>query len=138
MGERTGFPPIRMLESMNWQDKYRDKLVTVKQAAGLVKPDADVLFPVSNHPKEIIMEIARRHGELKEVTLTSHWVEDYPFLHIKDYPEMAGAFLVKDPITVNYSREGVRERTIDWQPTVFGLSNGERQADPNRGRLYHL
>jgi 4-hydroxybutyrate CoA-transferase len=123
---------------MKWQDKYKDKLITAKQAAGLITSGSDVLFPVSNHPKDIAMELSKRHKELSNVTLTAHWVEDYPFLHPKEYPEMAKAFFIKDPMTVRSTREGVRNKSIDWQPTIFGLSNGKRQESSDRGRLYHF
>jgi len=122
---------------MRWQDKYRDKLITVKQAAALITSGSDVLFPISNHPKDIALELAKRHGELRDVTLTAHWVEDYPFLHLREHPEMEEAFLVKDPMTVKSTREGVREKRLDWKPTIFGLSDGNRQLCADRGRLYH-
>jgi 4-hydroxybutyrate CoA-transferase len=122
---------------MKWQDKYRHKLITASQAAGLIKSGSDVLFAMMDQPKDIILEISRRYGELENVTLTSHWVEDFPFLHPSKYPEMAKAFRIKDPMTLRSTREEVRNRKIDWQPTVFGLSNGDRQVCPDRGRLYH-
>jgi len=123
---------------MKWQDKYRDKLITARQAAELITSGSDVLFPVSNHPIDIAMELSKRHGDLSDVTLTAHWVEDYPFLHPYDYPEMEKAFSIKDPMTVRSTREGVRKKRIDWQPTIFGLSDGNRQLCPERGRLYHF
>jgi 4-hydroxybutyrate CoA-transferase len=122
---------------MSWQDKYRDKLINAKQAAALVTSDSEVLFSMMNQPKDIITEIANRYKELSNVTLTSHWVDDFPFLHIKENPEMAKAFKIVDPMTLRHTREGVREKLIDWNPTVFGLSNGERQLNTDRGRLYH-
>jgi 4-hydroxybutyrate CoA-transferase len=121
---------------MEWQSKYKDKLITAEQAAKLVTSGSDVLFSMMNQPKDIGLELSKRHNELSGVTLTSHWVEDYPFLHPKEYPEMAKAFLIQDGLTVKYTREGVREKTIDWKPSIFGLSDGIRQLDPNRGRLY--
>jgi 4-hydroxybutyrate CoA-transferase len=122
---------------MKWQDKYRDKLITAKQAAELITPGSDVIFSMMDQPKDIMLEVVKRAPELENVTLTSHWVEDYPFLHPKQYPEMAKAFHIKDPMTMRFTREGVRDKTIDYQPTVFGLSNGYRQENPDRGRLYH-
>ena len=122
---------------MNWQDKYQSKLITAEQAAGLIKSGDDVLFSMMDQPKDIMLAVAKRHHELEKVTLTSHWVEDYPFLHPEQYPEMAKAFRIKDPMTLRSTRDEVRNKRIDWQPTVFGLSNGERQQDPARGRLYH-
>jgi 4-hydroxybutyrate CoA-transferase len=122
---------------MKWQDKYKHKLITAKQAAKLITSGSDVLFPISNHPKDIILELANRYGELRDVTLTAHWVEDYPFLHSVEHPEMAGAFSVKDPMTVRSTRTEISERRIDWKPTIFGLSDGNRQLCADRGRLYH-
>jgi len=122
---------------MNWQDRYKDKLITARQAAELVTSGSDVLFPISNHPKDIALELGKRHAELTDVTLTAHWVEDYPFLHPAEHPEMAKAFSVKDPMTVRSTREAIREKRIDWKPTIFGLSDGNRQLCADRGRLYH-
>ena len=122
---------------MKWQDKYRDKLITAKQAAELVTSGSDVIFAMMDQPKDIMVAVTKRYNELENVTLTSHWVEDYPFLHPKQHPEMAKAFRIKDPMTMRNTREGVRDKTIDYQPTIFGLSNGYRQEEPERGRLYH-
>ena len=122
---------------MKWQDKYRHKLITAKQAAGLITSGSEVIFAMMDQPKDIMLAVAERYNELENVTLTSHWVEDYPFLHPRQHPEMTRAFRIKDPMTLRSTREGVREKTIDYQPTVFGLSNGYRQEFPERGRLYH-
>jgi 4-hydroxybutyrate CoA-transferase len=122
---------------MNWQDKHKGKIINAKQAAGLVTSGSDVAFSMMDQPKDIILEIAARYKELENVTLTSHWVEDYDFLHPSQHPEMASAFSIKDPMTLRTTREEVRNKRIDWKPTVFGLSNGERQMNADRGRLYH-
>jgi 4-hydroxybutyrate CoA-transferase len=122
---------------MKWQDKYRDKLISAKEAAGLITSGSDVIFAMMDQPKDIMTAIAERYHELENVTLTSHWVEDYPFLHPSQYPEMEKAFRIKDPMTLRTTREEIRNKKIDYQPTVFGLSNGYRQECPDRGRLYH-
>jgi len=122
---------------MNWQDKYRSKIITAKEAAGLITSGSEVIFAMMDQPKDIMTAVAERYNELENVTMTSHWVEDYPFLHPKQHPEMTKAFRIKDPMTLRSTREGVRDKTIDYQPTIFGLSNGYRQENPDRGRLYH-
>ncbi len=122
---------------MKWQDKYRDKLITAKEAAGLITSGSDVIFAMMDQPKDIMTAVAERYNELENVTLTSHWVEDYPFLHPSQYPEMEKAFRIKDPMTLRTTREEIRNKKIDYQPTIFGLSNGCRQEEPDRGRLYH-
>ncbi len=123
---------------MSWQERYRDKLLTVEQAAGLVTSGSQVLFTMMNQPKDIGLALAARYADLRDVTVTSHWVEDYPFLHPAEHPEMAEAFCVQDAFPLRYTRKEVQEHRIDWQPTVFGLSDGIRQLDDHRGRLYHF
>ena len=123
---------------MRWQDKYKDKLLTAEQAAKLVTSGSQVLFAMMNQPRDIGMELAKRHGELTNVTITSHWVEDYPFLHPAENPEMAKAFCVQDAFPLKHTRKEVQQHRIDYRPTVFGLSDGVRQLDENRGRLYHF
>lgn len=123
---------------MTWQDKYKAKLISADEAAALVTSESQVLFSMMNQPKDIGLALARRYSELHDVTLTSHWVEDYPFLHPGDHPEMAEAFRVQDAFPLRYTRKEVQENRIAWQPTVFGLSDGVRQLDENRGRLYHF
>lgn len=123
---------------MKWQDRYKDKLITAEQAAKLVTSGSEVLFSMMNQPKDIGLELAKRYKELGDVTITSHWVEDYPFLHPSENPEMAKAFSIQDAFPLRHTRKEVQENRIDYRPTVFGLSDGVRQKDENRGRLYHF
>lgn len=123
---------------MTWQEKYQSKIISAKKAAGMVTSGSNVLFPVMDQPKDIMEELCKRYKDLNNVTLTSHWIADYPFLHPHDNPRMARSFQIKDPMPLIHTREELRERRLDYQPTVFGLNNGTRQAiDPQRGRLYH-
>ena len=104
----------------------------------MVTSGSNVLFPVMDQPKDIMEGLCNRYKDLTDVTLTSHWVSDYPFLHPHDNPRMARSFQIKDPMPLIHTRKELRERRLDYQPTVFGLNNGTRQAvDPQRGRLYH-
>ena len=80
---------------MKWQDKYRHKVISAKQAAELITSGSEVIFSMMDQPKDIMLEVVKRAPELENVTLTSHWVEDYPFLHPKLHPEMAKAFRIK-------------------------------------------
>jgi len=64
---------------MKWQDKYRDRIITAKEAAGLITSGSDVIFAMMDQPKDIMAALTERYNELENVTLTSHWVEDYPF-----------------------------------------------------------
>ena len=123
---------------MRWQEKYKNKLLNAAQAAKLVTSGSEVLFSMMNQPKQIGLELAKRYKELENVTITSHWVEDYPFLHPLENPEMAAVFSIQDGFPLRYTRKDVQEHRIDYRPTVFGLSDGVRQKDESRGRLYHF
>ncbi|MEE9202055.1 MAG: hypothetical protein V3U31_02530 [Dehalococcoidia bacterium] len=66
---------------MSWQERYQDKLVTPRQAAGLVKSGQRIVVNLNLKPREVLLELAGRAGELRGVEVTSHWNEDYPWLH---------------------------------------------------------
>ena len=118
---------------MGWQDKYKHKLITAKEAAGLVKSGDVVVFPLFLQPKDIGDEIAKRKDELRHVTLVSHWSEDYPWFR----PGMEESFTVKDGFIFPHARQAAKEKRTDWVPAIFGISDGLRQAEPGRSSLYH-
>lgn len=126
---------------MKWQDKYRNKLVTPEQAAKLVKPGNKIVMPLIGKPVAFGLALANRRDELekevkitgKKITILSHWTDDFPFLH-KGWDHI---FDVKDGFILRFTREGVKERRIDWVPSLFGLSDGERQKAEGRGSVYH-
>ncbi|MEK7847684.1 MAG: acetyl-CoA hydrolase/transferase C-terminal domain-containing protein [Chloroflexota bacterium] len=117
---------------MRWQDRYRGKLVTPQQAAALVKPGQRIVASLSLKPREVLLEIAKRAGELRGVEVVSHWNEDYPWLH----PGMEESFRVKECFVLRPSREAVRDRRLDWVPVIFGLYDGVRHSD-GRSSPYH-
>ncbi len=119
---------------MRWQDRNRDKLITARQAARLVKSGQSIVVSLNAKPREILMEIACRAGELRGVGLLSNWNEDYPWLH----PGMEDSFPVKEGFVLRPSRDGVREKHLDWVPIIFGLHSGMRMAvEPARNSPYH-
>ena len=119
---------------MSWQDRYRDKLITAPQAAGLVKSGQSIVVSLNPKPREVLLEIARRAGELRGVELLSNWNEDYPWLH----PGMEDSFLVKEGFVLRPSRDAVREKRLDWVPVIFGLHDGIRvAAESLRSSPYH-
>jgi 4-hydroxybutyrate CoA-transferase len=119
---------------MRWQDRYRDKLITAPQAAGLVKSGQSIVVSLNSKPREVLMEIAHRARELRGVELISNWNEDYPWLQ----PGMEDSFSVKEGFVLRASRDGVREKRLDWVPVIFGLHNGTRlAAESARSSPYH-
>ena len=119
---------------MDWQKKYRHKLISPEEAAGLVKSGDRVVLALSLKPREVALAIARRASELRNVTIVSHWNEDYPWLH----PGMEDSFYVKEGFVLRPSRQPVREKRVDWMPTIFGLHDGQRQALSGRSPVYHF
>lgn len=125
---------------MRWQDRYRDKLITNEQAAKLVTTGCKVVLPLTGKPMGFANALAARRGELeaeakrtgKKVTILSHWTDDLPFLH-KGWEHI---FDVKEGFILRHTREGIRGRWIDWVPSIFGLSDGERQKNLDRGNIY--
>jgi 4-hydroxybutyrate CoA-transferase len=118
---------------MTWQERYRDKLVTPRQAAGLVKSGQRLVVNLNLKPREVLLELAGRAEELRGVEVTSNWNEDYPWLH----PGMEDSFYVKEAFVLRPTREAVRERRVDWVPVIFGLYDGARSADSSRSSPYH-
>lgn len=57
---------------MGWKEDYQRKLITVEQAAGLIKSgDHVILSPGGSCPIDFLVKLADRIDELKDVTLTS-------------------------------------------------------------------
>ncbi|MBA7700661.1 putative butyrate:acetyl-CoA coenzyme A-transferase [subsurface metagenome] len=119
---------------MRWQDKYRAKLITAEQAAALVKPGDVVAFPLQLHPRAIAMALAERREELHDVTLVGEWSEDHPWLQ----PGWGKTFIIKDVYGTRYTRQGLRERWIDWVPWPFSFSSDiSRQGQTGRSGACH-
>jgi 4-hydroxybutyrate CoA-transferase len=119
---------------MRWQDKYRSKVISPEQAAGLVKPGDVVSMPLQMHPRAIAMALAERREELHDVTLVAEWSEDYPWLQ----PGWEQTFIIKDIFGTRYTRQGLKERRIDWVPWPFSLgSDITRQGHTGRSSACH-
>lgn len=118
---------------MEWRDEYKDKLITAEQAAKLINPGDVVVFTLVIHPHKLGEEIAKRANELHDVTVICHWTQDYPWLH----PGLEASFNVKDAFPLRFTRERVRQKIIDWVPSIFGLGNQKRRTEFGRSSVYH-
>ncbi len=116
-----------------WQDKYRDKIISAKEAAKIVKSGERVVLAMMDMPKLIGFELAKRKDELQNVTLISHWTDDFPWFQ----PGWEDSFLVEDAFPLAHTRPGVKERRFDWVPSIFGLNDGVRQEESDRTGIYH-
>ena len=57
-----------------WQHTYKDKLVSAEQAAQLVKSDSLVRLHLGKPPIPILDALAKRNGQLENVTV----IQCYP------------------------------------------------------------
>jgi len=118
---------------MEWQDKYGAKVITAENAATLVKSGDVVAFPVSSHPVEIGMALAKRNEQLRDVQVISAWNSRYPWhdLGMTDSFSVIECFGYRD-----VTRLGIKEGWIDWLPYLPGLVNGQRELEDDRGRAF--
>lgn len=71
-----------------WQDRYKDKLVTAEQAARMVKSGDVVRFGIGKPPIPILEALARRNGELENVTIVQCYpVYDHPMWNDPDFEQ---------------------------------------------------
>lgn len=117
---------------MNWQERYADKLKTPEEAAALVRSGDRVVVAMLLPPINTCLALAKRRGELKNVTILSHWQDDFPWFQ----PGWDDSFQVQSGFILRPARQGHREKRFDFVPSVFGLSDGLRHKEPLRGRIY--
>jgi len=68
---------------MNWQEDYKKKLVSVEEAAGVIKSNDQVYYsPASSIPVDVVNAICKRKDELTNVMMYSALVL-YPFEYFK-------------------------------------------------------
>lgn len=117
---------------MKWQEKYAEKVKTPEEAAELIKPGDKVVISMLLHPTSTCMALAKRKEELENVTILSHWGEDYPWFQ----PGWESSFQVQSAFITRPTREGHRDRRFDFVPSTFGLSDGLRHKEYLRGKIY--
>jgi 4-hydroxybutyrate CoA-transferase len=121
----------------SWQHTYKDKIIAADAAAKLVKSGQMVRFHIGRPPIPILEALAKRNGELQDVTviqcypLYSHpfWNEpqyDQSFNRVVDYvgtgcrPGMNSRHV--DFITLDYPqypKQLEEGRTNTWEPDIF-------------------
>ncbi|MFC1893073.1 acetyl-CoA hydrolase/transferase family protein, partial [Chloroflexota bacterium] len=127
-------PHASGVETVQWQDKYQDKLITAQQAAKFVKNGDRVVFSLMAQPKTLGLALAERKDELKGVTLMANgWTEDYPWFQAgwEDSFQVLTAFITRQ------TREAMQQKRIDWMPAAFGLHDGVRYEAPMRDAVFH-
>lgn len=122
---------------MGWQQKYGDKIISAEKAAKLVKSGDLVRLPVGKAPIPIMKALAKRNGELRDVTIiqcfpgnpSPLWTDpEYQksFNMVTDYvsdpnrPGIKSKLVDFLPIDYpQYAAQNVAGRTSTWEPDVF-------------------
>jgi 4-hydroxybutyrate CoA-transferase len=115
---------------MDWKQKYSDKVISAEEAARLIESGDRVTFPVTDRGSDVGLALCRRAHELKGVTVTNIWHNDYPWFK----PGMEESFIVRELFTTQITRKAVKERRTDWVSMLPGLSSLDFEGDPMRGR----
>ncbi|MBM4258262.1 MAG: 4-hydroxybutyrate CoA-transferase [Deltaproteobacteria bacterium] len=113
---------------MKWQDIYRDKLITIKQAASMVKSGQRVLTGLATlEPQYIANALCDRWQELRDVEiLTSNAMKPYPWFD----KERSAAFKIQAGYLSAISRPLYQEKRIEYSiNTVYSPS---KWAEPGR------
>ncbi len=100
-----------------WQERCRDKLITARRAAALVKSGDVVRFPIGKPPIAILKALAERAGELEDVTL----IQCFPsYTHeIWNDPQLDRSFRrVVDYVGAG-CRQGMRKHVVDFLPLDY-------------------
>lgn len=102
---------------MEWQEKYRNSIVSVENAVKIVESGEKVLIQQAHgEAKTLLAALIKRAPELKNVTIMSH-------LHWgpADYskPEYAGSFQAWSCFLGDNNRKDCWEGRIDFQPIFF-------------------
>jgi 4-hydroxybutyrate CoA-transferase len=122
---------------MSWQEKYGDKIITAEKAASLVKSGDLVRIATGKGPFPILRALAKRNGELHDVTITQGYpAQSWPlwsdpgyqksFTMVTDYvsavcrPGIRSKLVDFLPIDYpQYGSQALRGRTNTWAPDVF-------------------
>ncbi|WP_026895261.1 acetyl-CoA hydrolase/transferase family protein [Clostridiisalibacter paucivorans] len=73
---------------MNWKDEYKSRLVSLEEAASVIKSNDRIWYPpCASAPRDIINAITKRYKELENVTMYTCLIL-YPFDYLK--PEYKG------------------------------------------------
>ena len=122
---------------MGWQQKYGNKIISAEKAAQLVKSGDLVRLAMGKAPIPIMKALAKRNGELRDVTImqcfpghaSPLWTDpEYQksFNMVTDYVSDANRPGIKSKLVdflpidyPQYAAQNVPGRTNTWEPDVF-------------------
>lgn len=97
---------------MTWQEKHGSKIISAEKAAGLVKSGDMVRLSVGKAPIPILNALAKRNGELRDVTI----IQCYPAqpTPLWNDPKYQESFNMVTDYVGGGNREGVKSRNVDF------------------------
>lgn len=97
---------------MDWRTQYKEKLITVKQAAGMVQSGQRVLTSLATaEPQYLANALCDRWRELRDVEiLTSNTMKPYPWFD----KERSSAFKIQAGYLSGYARPLYQEKRLEY------------------------
>ena len=116
-----------------WQHRYKDKLLSAEQAAGLVQSGQLVRLHIGKPPIPILNALAARNGALKDVTLIQCYpLHDHPIWNEPVYDESFNRIV--DYVGAG-CREGMKQHYVDFLPLDY--PQYAKQAEQGRTNTWN-
>lgn len=113
---------------MHWRKQCRDKLITAKQAAGMIKSGQRVLTTLATtEPQYIANALCDRWQELRDVEIvTSNTMKPYPWFD----KDRSSAFKIHASYLSGYSRPLYQDKRVEF--TVSTVYSPSKWMEPGR------
>lgn len=116
-----------------WQHRYKDKVLSAAQAAGLVQSGQLVRLHIGKPPIPILNALAARNGALKDVTLIQCYpLHDHPIWNEAVYDESFNRIV--DYVGAG-CREGMKQHYVDFLPLDY--PQYAKQAEQGRTNTWN-
>src|SRR4029450_13214031 len=117
-----------------WQERYRDKLVSVDEALQVIQPHHTVVIGMNgNIPAALCQAFGARLSQWPHLRiLGAGALQRFPF----HAPDVAAQDTVHDMFIPMATRPGMQQRTIDFLPFTTALWPGDIQAGQDTADVY--
>jgi 4-hydroxybutyrate CoA-transferase len=117
-----------------WQERYRDKLVSVDEALQVIQPDDTVVIGMNgNIPAALCQAFGARLSQWPQLRiLGAGALQHFPF----HAPDVAAQYTVHDMFITVATRPGMQQRAIDFLPFTTALWPGDIQAGQDTAAIY--
>jgi 4-hydroxybutyrate CoA-transferase len=109
-----------------WQERYRDKCVSVESALQVLQPQHTVVIGMNgNIPASLCQALGARLSQWPDLhILGAGALHQFPF----HQPEVAATYTVHDMFITMATRPGMQQRVIDFLPFTTALWPGDLEA----------